>query len=91
MNVPDPDDTIRGGVRDPGSANAGIAGRLRMHTSLRNGRKRQDEFRRLGGRTTPAAHHKVDISTPDAGAVVVPDVPVRIDVERGVPVLRKGE
>lgn len=50
-------------------------------------RKRQDELRRLVRRTAAAFHDEVDIAAAGASTVVVPDVPIRLDVERSILVL----
>ena len=88
MEVLDPDDAVHGCPCQPGRSAAGGKGRARPGRCRR--RERMDVLRRLGGRTVLAPHDQVDVATPDAGAVVVPDVPVGIDVERGVPVLAEG-
>ena len=52
--------------------------------------QRQDILRRLPCRAATASHDEVHVSAPLAGTMVVPDIAVRIDVERGVLVLAEG-
>ena len=41
-------------------------------------------------RAVSAFHDEVDVPSADPGAVVKPDIPGRVDVERGVLVLAEG-
>ena len=87
MHVPHLDDAVRSGVRDPGSARAGIPSRHSLRAPFGAGLQRQDELRSLPGRAALAADDEIDVAAPNASPVVVPYVPIRIDAERGVPVL----
>ena len=84
LNIPHPDDAVWSGVRDPGSARAGISGLHGLRLPSGPGLQRQDELRRLAGRAALAAHDEVDVAASDAGSVVVPDVLVGVDMQRGV-------
>lgn len=46
-----------------------------------------DVLRRFAGRAALAAHDEIDVAAPDAGSMVVPDVLVGVDMQRGVLVL----
>lgn len=92
--VPDHEDAARQRVRLPGLADprgaAGPVSGVAYDTACSGLRQSKDILRGLARRAAPALHHEVDVPAACSGAVVVPDVPVRVDVERGVLVLAEG-